>query len=96
MVGQQGEEEGAQSVSIAFLMLSGETFTVQEFIEDENVEEGIRKLGQQLVEQIRTATVRQFHYWEGDEFFFDAVRMDQVGAFSISSAEVEEEDEDEL
>ena len=92
----EDDEDSGQAVSIEFLMASGENFTVQDFIEGEAIEDGLRRLGDELAAQLGTGQVRRFPYWEGDEFFYDAVRMDQVSAFSISiSADEAAEDEDE-
>ena len=90
------EADSAQAVSIEFLLASGETFTVQDFVEGEATDDAIRRLGEQLAAELGTSTIRKFPYWEGEDFFFDAVRMDQVAGFSISLSEVEEEDEDEV
>lgn len=96
MVTQTGDDADAgQAVSIEFLMISGENFTVQDFIEGDAVEDGLRRLGDELAAQLGTSQVRRFPYWEGDEFFYDAVRMDQVSAFSISLSAEDVEDEEE-
>ena len=90
------ESDNAQAVSIEFLMASGETFTVQDFVEGDVLDDAIRRLGEQLAAELGTATIRRFPYWEGEDFFFDAVRMDLVAAFSISLSNADEEDEAEL
>lgn len=90
------DAEAGQAVSIEFLMVSGETFTVQEFIDGHAVEEGLRRLGDELAGQLGTSQIRRCPYWEGEEFFYDAVRMDQVSAFSISLPADDEEDEEEV
>ena len=96
MVSQaNADSETGQAVSIEFLMTSGETFTVQDFVDGAAVDEALRRLGDELASLLGTTQVRRFPYWEGEEFFFDAVRMDQVSAFSISvsTEEVDEEAE---
>lgn len=90
-----GAEDTAQAVSIEFLMHSGETFTVQHFLDGDVTDDAIRRLGEELVRDLESNRVRQFPYWEGDSYFFDAVRMNQVSAFSITLADAEEIDEDE-
>lgn len=97
MVSQANDDgETGQAVSIEFLMVSGETFTVQDFVDGGAIDEALRRLGDDLASQLGSNQVRRFPYWEGEEFFFDAVRMDQVSAFSISLAAEEVEDEDEV
>jgi hypothetical protein len=97
MVSQANDDaETGQAVSIEFLMVSGETFTVQGFVDGGAMDEALRRLGDNLASQLGTTQVRRFPYWEGEEFFFDAVRMDQVSAFSISLAAEEVEDEAEV
>jgi hypothetical protein len=97
MVSQANDDaETGQAVSIEFLMVSGETFTVQDFVDGGATDEALRRLGDNLASQLGTNQVRRFPYWEGEEFFFDAVRMDQVSAFSISLAVEEVEDEAEV
>lgn len=97
MVSQAADDgESGQAVSIEFLMVSGETFTVQEFIDGDAVEEALRRLGDELASQLGTSQIRRCPYWEGEEFFYDAVRMDQVSAFSISLSAEEVEDEEEV
>lgn len=97
MVSQANDDaETGQAVSIEFLMVSGETFTVQDFVDGGAIDEALRRLGDNLASQLGTNQVRRFPYWEGEEFFFDAVRMDQVSAFSISLAAEEVEDEAEV
>jgi hypothetical protein len=97
MVSQANDDaETGQAVSIEFLMVSGETFTVQDFVDGGAMDEALRRLGDNLASQLGTTQVRRFPYWEGEEFFFDAVRMDQVSAFSISLAAEEVEDEAEV
>jgi hypothetical protein len=97
MVSQANDDaETGQAVSIEFLMVSGETFTVQDFVDGGATDEALRRLGDNLASQLGTNQVRRFPYWEGEEFFFDAVRMDQVSAFSISLAAEEVEDEAEV
>jgi hypothetical protein len=92
-VSGDGEDgDSSQAVSIEFLLASGETFTVQDFIDGDASDEAIKRLGEQLAAEMGSGRIRTFPYWEGEEFFFDAVRMDQVSAFSISLAEVEEEE----
>ena len=46
-------------------------------------------------QQIIQETVRKFAYWYDDDFYMDAVLMDEVAAFSISADWGDEEDEDE-
>ncbi|MGI8913917.1 MAG: hypothetical protein ACR2JY_09105 [Chloroflexota bacterium] len=96
MVSPAEDAEAGQAVSIEFLMVSGETFTVQDFVDGGVADEALRHLGDDLASQLGTSQVRRFPYWEGEEFFFDAVRMDQVSAFSISLAAEEIEDEAEV
>ena len=97
MVSQANDDtETGQAVSIEFLMASGETFTVQDFVDGAAADEALRRLGDELASQLGTTQVRRFPYWEGEGFFFDAVRMDQVSAFSISLSAEEVDDEAEV
>lgn len=89
------QSDTSQAITIEFVLANGETFTVQDFIDGSSADGAIRQLGDQLAAEIGTGRVRTFPYWEGDEFFFDAVRMDQVAAFSISMAAADEENEEE-
>lgn len=88
------EMEGMRPVTIEFLMLSGETFTAQDFVDEEGTDVAIKQLGEQLATEMSQAALHRFPYWEGESFYFDAIRMDQVAAFSISLSELNGDEEE--
>jgi hypothetical protein len=83
-------------LSIEFTLLSGETISVRDAIEEPVTEETIRAYAERLIRELGSDTVRTFAYsWEG-EFYVDAVRLREVAAVSVSTASADEdEDEDE-
>jgi hypothetical protein len=80
-------------VTIEFLMASGETFTAQEFVNSEDFKTGVERLGEVLVREIAQGVVHRFPYWEEESYYFDAVRMDQVAAFTISPTSMDDDEE---
>jgi hypothetical protein len=81
-------------LSIEFTLLSGETISVRDSIEEPVTEDSIRAYAERLIRELGTDTVRTFAYeWEG-EFYVDAVRLREVAAVSVSTAS-SDEDEDE-
>jgi len=89
--------EDAQVLSIEFILSSGETLTVREFAGESSLEAAMNRLGQQLAQEIGGDRTRTFSYWEGDDYYFDAVAMRHVIAFSISSYLADDlDDDDEL
>ncbi|HZU04672.1 MAG TPA: hypothetical protein VFB73_01730 [Chloroflexota bacterium] len=91
----EDEEELPQSVAITFTLRSGEAVEVRDFLNGPATEEAIRRYGEALAAEIGTDKVRTFAYWYDDEFYLDAVLMDEVAAFSISADWGEEEEEEE-
>ncbi len=89
------DHSGAHEITVEFTLQSGETFTVVDFIEGVSVEDGIQMLGSQLVSEMGTGKVHVFTYWQGEQFYFDAILMDEVAAFSVTSGGGEEEEQEE-
>jgi hypothetical protein len=83
----------AREISIEFTLLSGETISVREELEEDVTEESVRRYAQTLVGAMGGDTVRTFAYWWEGEFYVDAVRMREVAALSVSTV-AEEDDED--
>ncbi len=89
-----GEEELPQAVNITFTLRSGEAVEVRDFLNGPATEAAIRSYGENLASELGSEKVRTFAYWYDDDFYMDAVLMDEVAAFSVS-ADWGEEDEDE-
>ncbi|MCL4543433.1 MAG: hypothetical protein M1118_02350 [Chloroflexi bacterium] len=87
-----GQQRPSRVVTIEFLMRSGETFTVSDFVDEDPADEGVRALGKALVSDMESGAIRQFSYWEGETFSFEAVKMDQVAAFTITANDEEDEE----
>ncbi len=90
-----GEEELPQALNITFTLRSGEAIEVRDFLNGPATEQAIRAYGESLASELGQETVRKFAYWYDDDFYMDAVLMDEVAAFSISADWGDEEDEDE-
>ena len=88
------DEELPQNVSITFTLRSGEAIEVREFLDGPANEEAIRRYGEALAADLGSDKVRTFAYWYDDDFYLDAVLMDEVAAFSISADWGDEEDEE--
>jgi hypothetical protein len=89
-----GEEELPQAVNITFTLRSGEAIEVRDFLNGPATEAAIRAYGEALAGDLGSDKVRTFAYWYDDDFYMDAVLMDEVAAFSVS-ADWGEDDEDE-
>jgi hypothetical protein len=83
----------SQTLSVEFTLLSGETITVRDALEEAATEETIRQYAQQLIDQLGSDTVRAFAYWWDDEFYVDAVRMREVAALSVSTVTTDDGDD---
>lgn len=89
------EDELDYSLSVEFTMLSGETISVRDSLDEPVSEEAVRRYADRLIRDMQGDTVRTFTYWWGGDFYVDAVRMAQVAALSVSPvAEDDDEDED--
>jgi hypothetical protein len=88
------DEELPQSVTITFTLRSGEAVEVRDFLDGPATEQAIREYGAALAKEIGKDTVRTFAYWYDDDFYMDAVLMDEVAAFSISADWGDEEEEE--
>jgi hypothetical protein len=86
-------EELSQTLSVEFTLLSGETITVRDSLEEPATEEAVRRYAQELINQLGTDMVRSFAYWWDDEFYVDAVRLKEVAAVSVSTMSDDETDE---
>ncbi len=87
-------EDLSQTLSVEFTLLSGETITVRDALEEPATEDAIRRYAQLLIDQLGSDTVRAFAYWWDDEFYVDAVRLKEVAAVSVSTVTTEEDGED--
>jgi hypothetical protein len=92
--GVDGEEELPHSVSITFTLRSGEALEVRDFLDGPATEQAIRAYGETLSTDLGSDKVRTFAYWYDDDFFVDAVLMDEVAAFSVSADWGEDEEEE--
>jgi hypothetical protein len=88
------EYEMGQDLSIEFTLLSGETITVRDTLEETATEDSVRHYAEALIREIGSDTVRTFSYWWDEEFYVDAVRMREVAALSVSTVSLDEEDDD--
>ena len=86
------EGEIPSNISIEFTLVSGETVSVRDVIPEPVTEASIRRYAEELVRQLQTDTVKTFTYWWAGDFYFDAVRMREVAALSVSPV-AEGEDE---
>jgi hypothetical protein len=89
------EENQSTVVTIEFILNSGETFTVRTSIEGDELETAINALGEQLAGEIGGDRVNTYGYWEGDDYFFDAISMANVAAFGILPYVADDADQDE-
>lgn len=94
VAGRDSGDDGANVVSIEFMLASGESFTVRAFAEGGSLDDAVTALGERLVAEIGTDRVNTFAYWEEDEYYFDAVSMRSVVAFSISPFGSDEDDDE--
>jgi len=90
-----GEEEDLPwNLSITFTLRSGEAVEVRDALDGPADEAAIRRYGEALAADLGSDNVRKFAYKYDEDFYMDAVLMDEVAAFSIS-ADWGDEDEDE-
>jgi hypothetical protein len=89
------EEQLPQVVNVTFTLRSGEAVEVRDFLDGPATEQAIRTYGEALSADLGKDKVRTFAYWYDDDFYMDAVLMDEVAAFSVSADWDEEDDEDE-
>ena len=89
------EEELPRSITITFTLRSGEAIEVRDFLDGPANEAAIRAYGEALATELGGDKVRTFAYWYDEDFYMDAVLMDEVAAFSVSADWGEEEDEEE-
>jgi hypothetical protein len=87
------EEQLPQVVNVTFTLRSGEAVEVRDFLDGPATEQAIRTYGEALAADLGSSKVRTFAYWYDDDFYMDAVLMDEVAAFSVS-ADWDDEDED--
>jgi hypothetical protein len=88
------DEDLSQTLSVEFTLLSGETITVRDALDEPPTEEAVRRYAQQLIDQLGTDTVRAFAYWWEDEFYVDAVRLREVAALSVSTVTAEDDSDE--
>ena len=86
------ELDSERTLSVEFTLLSGETISVREELEEPATEESVRRYADSLIRQIGTDTTRTFAYWWGGEFYVDAVRLREVAAVSVSTVAFEDAD----
>src|SRR5262249_4654407 len=92
--GVDGEEGRPHRVSMTFTLRSGEALAVGDFLDGPATEQAIRAYGETLSTDLGSDKVRTFAYWYDDDFFVDAVLMDEVAAFSVSADWGEDEEEE--
>ena len=90
-----GEEDLPQSVNITFTLRSGEAIEVRDFLGGPATEQAIRAYGEGLAADLGSDKVRTFAYWYDDDFYMDAVLMDEVAAFSFSADWGDDDEDDE-
>ena len=88
------ELELGEELSIEFTLLSGETVSVRDTLEENATEELVRRYAEGLIREIGSDTVRTFSYWWDGEFYVDAVRMHEVAAVSVSTVSLDDADDD--
>jgi hypothetical protein len=81
-------------LSIEFTLLSGETVSVRDELDEPATEQSVRRYADGLIRQIGSDTVRTFAYWWEGEFYVDAVRLKEVAAVSVSTVS-DDDDADE-
>lgn len=86
------DEEFTSTLSVEFTLLSGETVSVRDTLEEPATEESVRRYAEELIRQMGTDAVRTFAYWWGGDFYVDAVRLREVAALSVSPAAPEDEE----
>jgi hypothetical protein len=84
-------EDLSQTLSVEFTLLSGETITVRDALDEPPTGDAVRRYAQELIDQLGTDTVRAFAYWWEDEFYVDAVRLREVAALSVSTVTAEDD-----
>jgi hypothetical protein len=89
------EEELPRSITITFTLRSGEAIEVRDFLDGPANEAAIRAYGETLATELGSDKVRTFAYWYDEDFYMDAVLMDEVAAFSVAADWGEDEDEEE-
>lgn len=87
-------DEPTFSLSVEFTLLSGETISVRETLDEPVTEESVRRYADILVREMQNESIRTFAYWWGGDYYVDAVRMREVAAMSVSPV-ADEDDEDE-
>ncbi|MSQ24076.1 MAG: hypothetical protein EXR58_05940 [Chloroflexi bacterium] len=84
--------EVASNISVEFTLLSGETISVRDNVAEPLTENVIRQYAEALVQDMQAEAVRTFSYWWAGDFYFDAVRLREVAALSVSPVGAEDED----
>lgn len=85
----------ASDLSIEFTLLSGETISVRDSLDEEATEAAVRRYAEKLVRELQSDTVHTFAYWWAGDFYVDAVRMREVAAISVSPVAAEDDEADE-
>jgi hypothetical protein len=88
------DEDTERTLSIEFTLLSGETISVRDELDEDVTEQAVREYARRLIQEIGTDVVRTFAYWWENEFYVDAVRLREVAAVSVSTVSSPEEDAD--
>jgi hypothetical protein len=87
--------ESDHILSVEFTLLSGETVSVRDELEEPATEVSVRRYADDLIRQIGADTVRTFAYWYDGEFYVDAIRLKEVAAISVSTVSEEADDSEE-
>ena len=88
------DDEAESTLSIEFTLLSGETISVRDELDEPVTEDAVRHYADRLIREMGTDVVRTFAYWWEGEFYVDAVRLREVAALSVSMVSPEDEEDD--
>ena len=93
---EEAEDDSTDfTLSVEFTLLSGETISVRDNLEEPATEQAVRAYADRLIREMGTDTVRTFAYWWDDQFYVDAVRLREVAALSVSTVSAADEEADE-
>lgn len=87
--------ELSPDLSVELTLMSGETISVRDTLNEPVSEEAVSRYAQRLIRELQTDTIHTFAYWWAGDFYVDAVRMGQVAALSVSLVADEDDAVDE-
>jgi hypothetical protein len=91
---EEDDADTDRTLSIEFTLLSGETISVRDDLDETATEQAVREYADRLIREMGTDVIRTFAYWWEDEFYVDAVRLREVAAISVSTVGAIDEDSD--